>query len=122
MPNSITFLLFFITCLLVIPSSAQQNKACDTPAHHQFDFWPGDWTVYHTRADTIVGYNSIRSILNGCVLEENWTGKSGFKGKSFNTYHPADSSWILSSTALTESNRTTNLVYLLSLKTLLPIC
>lgn len=26
-------------------------------------------------------------------MEENWTGSSGFQGKSFNTYNPIDSTW-----------------------------
>lgn len=27
------------------------------------------------------------------MIEENWTGSTGFQGKSFNTYNPIDSSW-----------------------------
>ena len=90
------YLKYVALCVVVSIANnlvAQQAKPCDSPAHRQFDFWLGDWTVYHTQADTIVGHNSIRSILNGCVLEENWTGASGFQGKSFNTYNPADSTW-----------------------------
>jgi len=73
--------------------SAQTQAPCSTDAHRQFDFWVGEWDVYHTTADTIVGANVIKSILNGCVVEENWTGGTGFVGKSFNTYNPVDSTW-----------------------------
>lgn len=70
-----------------------QQVPCSGPEFRQFDFWVGEWDVYHSTADTIVGYNHIKNILNGCVIEENWTGGTGFQGKSFNTYNPVDSTW-----------------------------
>ncbi len=74
-------------------SFAQNQTPCQSEGHRQFDFWIGEWEVFNTQADTVVGYNHIKRILNGCVIEENWTGASGFRGKSFNTYNPADSTW-----------------------------
>jgi len=71
----------------------QAQSPCNSTNHTQFDFWLGDWEVYHTQADTIVGHNTVESILNGCVVQENWTGATGFKGKSFNTYSAIDSTW-----------------------------
>ncbi|MEM1318690.1 MAG: hypothetical protein AAGG75_00470 [Bacteroidota bacterium] len=87
--------IFTMALLLVsLPFVAAQNTApCSSAAHQQFDFWVGDWEVYNTQADTVVGYNKIKRILNSCVIEENWTGKSGSVGKSFNTYNPQDSTW-----------------------------
>ncbi len=87
--------ILIITILFAFSQSsfAQQQKPCDSDAHRQFDFWVGEWDVYKYGTDTIVGQNTIRSILNGCVVEENWTSATGWKGKSFNTYNPADSTW-----------------------------
>ncbi|MCB0633889.1 MAG: hypothetical protein R2824_32405 [Saprospiraceae bacterium] len=82
--------------LLIVAASGSvygQQAPCSGPEFRQFDFWVGEWDVYHSTADTIVGYNHIKNILNGCVIEENWTGGSGFLGKSFNTYNPVDSTW-----------------------------
>ncbi|MEM8908357.1 MAG: hypothetical protein AAGD05_10970, partial [Bacteroidota bacterium] len=86
---------FFFALLFVLPFGGQsQNSApCSTEGFRQFDFWVGEWDVYHTQADTVVGYNHIKRILNDCVIEENWTGSGGFRGKSFNTYNPVDSTW-----------------------------
>ena len=84
-------LLFVISLLVAGPLSGQ--SPCRTAAHSQFDFWVGDWEVYSTTGDTVVGHNVIKRILGGCVVEENWTGGSGFQGKSFNTYNPKDSTW-----------------------------
>ncbi|MEZ5043089.1 MAG: hypothetical protein R2828_24545 [Saprospiraceae bacterium] len=85
--------LILIALTLCFTSQVLAQAPCSTPAHRQFDFWVGDWDVYATAGDTIVGYNTINSILGGCVVEENWTGGTGFQGKSFNTYNPQDSTW-----------------------------
>lgn len=88
------YLLLTVFTLASLSLNAQNGqKPCSTNAHYQFDFWIGEWEVYNTQADTVVGYNRIEKILNGCVIEENWTGSGGFKGKSFNTYNPLDSTW-----------------------------
>jgi len=88
----LTATLTFIALLIcAVPFYAQ--SPCSGEGYRQFDFWVGAWEVYHAQADTIVGRNHIKSILNGCVIEENWTGANGFAGKSFNTYNPADSTW-----------------------------
>ena len=82
---TLTFLLFSLAAMAQAP--------CETLAHNQFDFWVGEWEVYHAKEDTLVGHNHIKEILNNCVIEENWTGISGFAGKSFNSYNPLDSTW-----------------------------
>lgn len=82
----------FIFLLSSLTAFAQQSS-CDSEAHHQFDFWVGEWNVYKTGTDTLVGHNAVRRILGGCVIEENWVGATGFEGKSFNTYNPQDSTW-----------------------------
>ena len=84
----LTGLIFFIQITIAFSQSP-----CSSEAHLLFDFWVGDWKVYHTKADTLVGKNEIKLLLNDCVIEENWTGVGGFQGKSFNTYNPQDSTW-----------------------------
>ncbi|HVG04108.1 MAG TPA: hypothetical protein VM937_04120, partial [Burkholderiaceae bacterium] len=59
-------------------------KPCALPQHRQFDFWVGEWDV--TQNGKIAGRNSIRSILNGCALREDWSGTGGFTGSSLNFY------------------------------------
>lgn len=85
--------LFFLVLFGLTFTSLKAQSPCSSEAHHQFDFWLGDWAVYHATADTIVGHNKIESILNGCVIQENWTGATGFSGKSLNTFNPIDSTW-----------------------------
>lgn len=62
--------------------------ACQAPGYRQFDFWIGRWEVRSIRADG--GINPpqpsiIERELDGCVIEENWTGTA----RSINTYDAA---------------------------------
>jgi hypothetical protein len=68
-----------------------EMKPCDTPLHHQFDFWIGTWTV--TQGGKLAGRNEIRSVLGGCALMESWTGTGGVTGHSLNIYDAARGVW-----------------------------
>lgn len=85
--------LLFVLSLFSMSAFSQSKSPCQSPEWRQFDFWVGDWVVYQTGTDKIVGYNEVKSILNSCVIEENWAGIGGSIGKSFNTYNPIDSTW-----------------------------
>jgi hypothetical protein len=39
------------------------------------------------------GTNSVQLILGECVIFENWTGRGGLTGKSFNVYNAAKGKW-----------------------------
>ncbi len=85
---------FLIACFLFwIPLLCLAQSPCASTAHDEFDFWLGDWEVYQTEADTLVGRNSITKTLNGCVVEEHWKSLGGFEGKSFNTYDTVQKTW-----------------------------
>ena len=76
-------------CLFVLACAGgvqAQTPPCGAE-YHLFDFWIGDWEVY--AGDTKVGDNTIQPILDGCVLQEMWTGAKGTKGTSLNYYNPA---------------------------------
>jgi len=65
---------------------------CASPAHHQFDFWIGDWEVRNP-AGKVVGQNHITALHGGCVLFESWTGAGGFAGSSLNIYDAGRGKW-----------------------------
>lgn len=73
-------------------SGAAPDSPCSSTEAHQFDFWVGDWDVVDT-AGHHIGRNTITRILNGCVLEEHWTGDGGLEGKSFNVFVAAHHQW-----------------------------
>lgn len=76
---------------VAVPVRAQAPSGCTDEKSHQFDFWIGEWTV--TAGDKVAGTNTIRPILDGCVLQENWTGARGEAGSSLNHYDPSTGQW-----------------------------
>ena len=64
---------------------------CSSAEYRQFDFWLGEWDV--AQGDKPAGRNSIRSILNGCAISEEWSGTGGFKGNSLNFYSAETKRW-----------------------------
>lgn len=82
-------ILFF--CFSV--SRAQDTKqSCTDPESRRFDFWVGEWDVKHSDGRE-AGSSNIQLILDDCSLLENWTGKSGYSGKSLNVYHKGLKKW-----------------------------
>lgn len=65
---------------------------CADPAHRQFDFWIGEWTVTLPNG-TAAGQNRIESVDRGCVLQEHWISTGGFSGRSLNTYDASRKVW-----------------------------
>jgi hypothetical protein len=43
---------------------------CDTPQHHQLDFWVGDWLVFDGATRQLVAYDHVVKDYEGCVVEE----------------------------------------------------
>jgi len=74
------------------PTPAAPPPACKTPEYRQFDFWVGEWDVFGPKGKQ-VGRSSIRLILGGCVVLENWKGSGGVEGTSLNIYDSADAHW-----------------------------
>ncbi|BET68419.1 hypothetical protein ASA1KI_33370 [Opitutales bacterium ASA1] len=77
----------------VISSAAEPPSRPELPAEvRQFDFWLGHWEVT-TPDGAVVGTNRIERILDGRVLQENWTGADGHTGKSFNLFDATVGKW-----------------------------
>jgi hypothetical protein len=74
------------------PPKPPQLPPCDSrPQARQFDFWVGEWDVIVNGKPA--GINRIEKILNGCVLQENWSSAGGGEGKSWNWYDIGDGKW-----------------------------
>jgi hypothetical protein len=74
-----------------LAAQAPGKAPCDGQEFRQLDFWVGEWEVY--AQDRLVGWSRVEPILGGCVLLENWTGKGGSEGKSFNRYDAQTKRW-----------------------------
>jgi hypothetical protein len=93
-----------LMCLFLLPqlSSAQSNPPAPDPCaadqQRQFDFWVGEWDATWPGAkagDVQRGSNSIRRVLDSCVVEENFSGGAGMhlRGKSLSIYDTRTNRW-----------------------------
>jgi hypothetical protein len=76
----------------VFAQEDQKKPPCAAPEHSQFDFWVGKWNV-ENEAGIFQGTNRVEKILDGCALQENWTGASGMRGQSYNIYAKRRGKW-----------------------------
>ncbi|HQV01296.1 MAG: hypothetical protein JNK61_05950 [Bacteroidia bacterium] len=89
-------LTFLFSFCMVCKLNAQSPCTNDT-MYHQFDFWIGNWEVYNPK-NTKAGDSKISSILDQCVILEEWKSANKqngvlFEGKSFNTYNASTKQW-----------------------------
>lgn len=71
---------------------ATPGQVCTGPRYREFDFWLGEWDVFNPEGAP-VGFNSITSELDGCVVAEHWVGIGGIPGRSINTFDAETEQW-----------------------------
>jgi hypothetical protein len=79
MPRILTLLLplFLTSTLLSQQPAAGPANPCLSPQQKQFDFWVGEWDLTwpgEKPGEVEHGSNSIQRILDGCVVQENFSG------------------------------------------------
>ena len=78
-------------------AGAQQNNAaaqpqpCSEPQQKQLEFWVGEWDLTwpgNNPGETAHGSNTIRRILDGCIVEENFSGADAMhlRGRSVSVF------------------------------------
>ena len=93
--------LFFVTCCLlvgmprdhVLAATNESSAGCQGSSYHRFDFWIGDWAVSDVGSPVTVARARIDSILDGCVLREDYRGYDGHGGQSFTIYDASQRVW-----------------------------
>jgi len=96
-----TIILFSVAyCSVVMMISRRtvfaQDSApanCGDAAYHQFDFWAGNWDVFDVGSPTKVAHARVDSILEGCVIREDYRSKNGHEGQSFTIYDALRKLW-----------------------------
>lgn len=77
-----------------LPAAAPASGACSAPAYRQFDFFAGDWDTYDAQTpDEIVARNTVKIILDGCVIHEDYRQNDGLHGESYSLYDAARKVW-----------------------------
>jgi tetratricopeptide (TPR) repeat protein len=79
---------------LVLKATNKLYPCLNNSHAREFDFWLGDWDVYPTGGNQIVGSSKIEMEAGGCFILENWTA-IGFPntGKSMNFVDPKTDKW-----------------------------
>ena len=94
--------LFTIALIALFPSlaPAQSSPAnpCTLPQQKQFEFWVGEWdlTWPGQKAGEIAhGTNSIKRIMDGCVVQENFSGADSMpmRGTSVSVFDARAGKW-----------------------------
>jgi hypothetical protein len=92
--------LFFAGCLasslLFAQTPAQQP--CQEPQQKQLDFWVGEWALTwpgQSGAPQGHGSNSIKRVLDSCVVEESFSGEDSMhlRGRSVSIFDATSGTW-----------------------------
>ncbi len=75
-------------------SSSPAAGPCGAPEYRQFDFWLGDWDAVDVNNPAkVVAHAKITSILDGCVVHEDYQENTGSHGQSFSIYDASRKVW-----------------------------
>jgi hypothetical protein len=91
--RNLLLLIFFIIQLKSAPAQTKANQSpCSSPESSQFNFWIGEWEL--TWNDTSKGTNSVKRVLDGCAVQENFNDAvNSFTGMSWSIYNPQAAIW-----------------------------
>lgn len=96
-----TRILFALAAVLVSSTSFSQQPAapdpCTLPQQKQLEFWVGEWDLTwpgQNAGEKGQGTNSIHRIMDGCVVQENFSaGQSHLRGASVSTFDTISRHW-----------------------------
>jgi len=99
-PGIMRFTLFVIALCapLAFAQSSQALNPCTTLQQKQFDFWLGEWNLTwpgEKAGESGHGTNSIRRVLDGCVVNENFSGEDSMplRGISVSIFDARSGKW-----------------------------
>jgi hypothetical protein len=99
-------MLVIFTCATATVSAAQQQpqstgktaQPCSEPEQRQLDFWIGSWELTwpgNTAGQLAHGTNNVTRILDGCVVQENFSGGDAMplRGLSVSLFNARSGKW-----------------------------
>lgn len=77
-----------------MPSSevAARGPCTGRPEYHQMDYFLGYWLV-KAPDGSAEGRSTVRTILDGCAIEEDWESSGGYAGQTTHAYFSEDGRW-----------------------------
>jgi hypothetical protein len=90
-------LVFIFSSSGAVPVSGLSTPAspeCSASEYHQFDFWIGNWDAFNVDSPSkLEAHLRVDSILQGCVLREDYRDVHGHEGQSFSIYDASRKTW-----------------------------
>ena len=90
-------LLLWLTSTLAAQQPAPPANPCTVSQQKQFDFWVGEWDLTwpgKKPGESGHGTNNIKRIMDGCVVQENFSGGDAhLRGTSVSTFDLASNEW-----------------------------
>ena len=80
------------------PASAKPPTPCSEAQQSQLDFWIGSWDLTwpgNSASEVAHGTNNVTRILDGCVIEENFSGGTAMplRGLSVSLFNARSGKW-----------------------------
>jgi hypothetical protein len=103
--RSVEIALLILIFAVSIPAARSQTAApaaqpqpCADAKQRQLDFWVGDWDLTwpgEKQGEIARGSNSIKRIMNGCVVQENFSGGDSMplRGMSISLFDTTTGKW-----------------------------
>lgn len=90
--------LLFLASMLAAQQPAPQANPCTVSQQKQFEFWVGEWDLTWPGSkpgETMHGTNTIKRIMDGCVVQENFSGGDSIplRGTSVSTFDATSGHW-----------------------------
>lgn len=92
------FALAVVMCSAAAFAQSSAPNPCTLPQQKQFEFWVGDWDLTwpgQKAGETGHGTNDIKRIMDGCVVQENFSGGDSLhlRGTSVSTFDSRSGHW-----------------------------
>lgn len=90
--------LAMLMCATTLFAQQSASNPCTLSQQKQLEFWVGDWDLTwpgQKAGETGHGTNSIKRIMDGCVVQENFSGGDSLhlRGTSFSTFDARSGHW-----------------------------
>lgn len=91
-------LLFSLAVPSLFAAQSPTTNPCTLPQQKQLEFWVGEWDLTwpgQKAGETGHGTNRIQRIMDGCVVQENFSGGDSMplRGTSVSTYDAISGHW-----------------------------
>ena len=98
MKRILSAFLLLMSCNVFAQQPATSPDPCAAPEQKEFDFWVGEWDLTwpgQNKGDVGHGTNSIKRIMDGCVVQENFSGGESMhmRGTSVSTFDLKSRHW-----------------------------